>query len=217
MNEPISIPRFIALVTERPIDAEIIRSWFKCAKRHAPAGVLLNLPTVDDRGVPRTTCLVHRKVESSHNYMIPLTRDLEETEATKIVDAFVDLNPDLDFDVHSSAAHHKEANTAPPVVVDEEKYVALCTEWAKRQHDRWMKEREEQGWRYGITLSFKAKTNPLMMPWEQLPAQYRTPNLEEPQALLNLLNDQGYTVITKSELEGMMTLMRQASMKDNIK
>lgn len=217
MNEPISIPRFIALITDDTLDVDVIRAWFTCAKKHAPTGTLLNLPSVDDRGMPRTACLVRREVNNKNHYMVPLTRDLEEYEANKIVDAFSDLQPELDFDIHSSAARTEEVDTSPPVVVDEEKYVALCTAWAKRQHDRWMQDREAQGWRYGVTLSLKNKTNPLMMPWEQLPAQYRVPNLDEPQALLNLLNDQGYTVITKSELDGIMTLMRQNSMKENKK
>ncbi|RYD40192.1 MAG: hypothetical protein EOP83_35625, partial [Verrucomicrobiaceae bacterium] len=159
-------------------------------------------------------CLVHRDTNAGHLYIVPLTRDLEELEAKKIVESFIDLQPELDFDIQSSTAHASDPDTSAPVVVDEEKYLALCTAWAKRQHDQWKKDREDQGWRYGITLSLKNKTNPLLMPWEQLPPQYRVPNLNEPQALLGLLNDQGYTVITKNELEGLMALMRQSAIAE---
>ncbi|RYD68677.1 MAG: hypothetical protein EOP83_00225, partial [Verrucomicrobiaceae bacterium] len=91
---------------------------------------------------------------------------------------------------------------------DQDRYVSLCTAWAKRQHDQWVKDREANGWRYGTTLSMSEKTNPLLRPWDQLPEKYRKPDLDEPQALLDLLNDQGYAVVTKGELQAMLNLMR---------
>lgn len=208
MQEPLSIPRFIALVTEQPLEQEVIRAWFSCVKQHAPSGVLLNIPTSDDKGMPKTVCMVHREQGNQHRYMVPLARDLAENEGDSIVDAFGDLHPDLDFDVQSSATHGDDTKDNPPVIVDQARYVALCTAWAKRQHDTWMKDREENGWRYGTTFSMKDKTNPLIMPWEQLPEKYRKIDLDEPQALLDLLNDQGYAVVTKGELEAMLNLMR---------
>lgn len=208
MSEPLSIPRFIAVVTDEPLPPETVRQWFKCVKTHAP-GLLLNIPSTDNTGMPRTVCLVHREEGAQHRYMVPLARDLEEDEAARIVDAFVDLNPEKDFDVQSSASHDSEPQYQRPVIdVDEKLYVDLCLAWAKRQHDAWVADRKANGWRYGTTLSMSEKTNPLLMPWEQLPEQYRKPDLEEPQALLDLLNSQGYAVITKAELEAMLDLIR---------
>lgn len=213
MQEPLSIPRFIAVVTDKPLEQDVLRAWFKCVKDHAPTGTLLNIPSTDNQGMPRTVCLVHREQGAQHRYMVPLARDLLEDEAELIVDTFVDLQPDLDFDVESSSAWTDDKDYSTPVIdVEEEKYLALCMSWAKRQHEQWMKEREENGWRYGTKFSLKDKTNPLLQTWDKLPERFRKPNLEEPQALLDLLNDQGYTLITKTELEAMLTLMRSVSL-----
>jgi len=37
------------------------------------------------------------------------------------------------------------------------------------QHERWKKERQAQGWTYGPVKDEKAKTNPLLVPFEALP------------------------------------------------
>lgn len=208
MKDPLSIPRFIALVLDSPAEGDVSKTWFKCVKENAPSGVLLNIPTSDDQGMPRTVCMVHREQGTKHLYMVPLSRDLAENEGEAIVDAFTDLQPDLDFDIQSSATHGEEQESHAPVMVDQDRYVSLCTAWAKRQHDTWVKDREANGWRYGTTLSMSEKTNPLIRPWEQLPEKYRKPDLDEPQALLDLLNDQGYAVVTKGELQAMLNLMR---------
>lgn len=38
-----------------------------------------------------------------------------------------------------------------------------------RQHERWMEERQAQGWTYGPVKDTAAKTNPSLVPFEQLP------------------------------------------------
>lgn len=211
-QEPIAIPRFVALVTAEPIERETVKAWFSCVRSAAPAGIMLAIPTTDDRGLPQTVCLVHRETSAKHFYMIPLTRDLEDEETAAIVAAFSALGIDGDFEVEASASHLSAPEQPETgVVIDENKYLELCMAWAKRQHELWMKDRIEQGWRYGTELSISSKTNPLLRPFEQLPDQYRKPNLDEPQALLDLLNDQGYAVITRDELASMLSLMRQSA------
>jgi hypothetical protein len=211
-SEPLSIPRYIALVSREAADRTLVKAWFSCVRQHAPTGLLLAIPTTDDKGMPQTVCLVHRETKTKHCYMVPLTRDLEDDEAARIVNAFSALAPEGEFDVETSASHLSGPEKPEASVnFNEDKYLDLCMAWAKRQHEKWLKDRTEQGWRYGTELSMSAKTNPLLRPFEQLPDQYRVPNFEEPQALLDLLNDQGYAVITKQELESMLTLMRQSA------
>jgi hypothetical protein len=211
-QEPLAIPRFVALVSREPVDQDTVKRWFKSVKIAAPIGTILAIPTTDDKGMPRTVCLVHRETSQKHLYLVPLTRDLSESEAAKIVAAFTQVAPDGEFEVETSASHLATQDAAETdVVFDEDKYHTLCMAWAKRQHETWMKSRVDQGWRYGTELSMDHKTNPLLRPFDQLPDQYRKPNLEEPQALLDLLNDQGYAIITKEELASMLTLMRQAA------
>ena len=209
MNEPLNISRFIALVTSEPLEKDHVKMWFRCVKRCAPSGAVLAIPSADDTGMPQTVALVHREADEKHFYMVPLARDLSEEEAQVIVDAVSRETPDLDFDIHSTSLQAVEPEPAATITVDEANYLDLCTSWAKREHERWMTDRIGQGWRYGTDFSLRNKTHPLLRPWEDLPAKFRVPNLDEPQALLDLLNDQGYTVISKTELESLLSLMRK--------
>lgn len=40
-------------------------------------------------------------------------------------------------------------------------------------HNNWMREKEEDGWRYGIVKDAEAKTHPCMIPYNFLPAEQR--------------------------------------------
>lgn len=206
---PLILPRYISLATADTLDADVVKCWFRCVREHAPNGTVMSVPGIDDKGTPRAVSLVHREMEGQHLYMVPLTRDLTEDEAETVVQAFAAENADLDFDISISSPMadrlEQEANDIP---VEQDRYLALCDAWAKRQHEAWMKEREEQGWTYGTTVSLKNKTHPLMRPWSELPAKFKKVDLSQPQALVDLLNDQGFVFVAKSELESLMRLMR---------
>jgi hypothetical protein len=47
---------------------------------------------------------------------------------------------------------------------------------ARLEHERWLQERLEAGWRYGPERDLARKTNPSLVPWEQLPAETRELN-----------------------------------------
>lgn len=203
MDRPVPLSRYIALCVKEASE-EVRKSWYRIVCDTAPNGVITTVP-VDGKPV----CLVTSLHGETSWLKVPLTRDLLDQEAESIVNAFAAEHPDLDFDVRvsSSAAEQLGADTMP-VTVDKDRYVALCTAWAKSQHDRWMKERLDAGWRYGPTISLSARTHPLLRPWPDLPEQFRKIDLDEPQKLLDLLNDQGYALITRDELQSLMNLMR---------
>lgn len=46
----------------------------------------------------------------------------------------------------------------------------------KVQHERWMAERIAAGWTHGAVKDAEAKTNPLLLPWEQLPETEKAKN-----------------------------------------
>lgn len=216
MQQPIQIARYIALVTAQAVAPAVVKSWFRTVKETIPGGLLLTLSASDDKGMPQSVCLVHREMGERHLYMIPLTRDLEEAEAEGVVQAFMGANPEDDYEIEISALHAPETEEAPSVEVEKARYLELCNAWARRQHETWMASRLDQGWRYGPEMSMTARTNPLLRPWAELSDQFKIPNLEEPQALLDLLNDQGYAVISRDELEAMMALMRKNGLKESV-
>ena len=208
MNSPVNISRYIMLKTADALPKEIIHCWFHAAKSFLPNGVLTTIQTTDEQGSLRSVSLVHREVGGEHEYLLPLTRDLTDKEAEPVVDHFASENPDLDFEIEVSSAQTGLLGQSSSVKVDDGKYLELCTSWAKKQHEIWLKDRTDGGWSYGPVMSLKNKTHPLVRPWHELPDQFKKIDTAQPQNLLDLLNDQGYAVISKQELEGLMRLMR---------
>lgn len=210
MNEPLDVDNMIALCTAETVDADVVRLFYRTVRSFAPSGVLMTLAG-NDNGVPKRVSLVHREVEGSHAYVVPLTRALTTNEVQVVVDAFAAEVPDLDFDIEASTAEMDTTTPvepAPTVDVDAERYHELCVAWARRQHDAWVSERQAGGWRYGTQMSMGDKTHPLLVPFDQLPDTFKKVDTEQPQMLLDLLNAQGFAVITKEELQGFLSLMR---------
>lgn len=57
-------------------------------------------------------------------------------------------------------------------------------------------------------LSLKNKTHPLMRPWDDLPAQYRDVNTNNPENFLQFLNNQGFAVVKQTELGSLLKILR---------
>jgi DNA-directed RNA polymerase specialized sigma54-like protein len=115
----------------------------------------------------------------------------------------------LNFDVEVSSSEANSLLDRPEIEIPDDAYTNLCLAWAKKKHDNWVKDRTEQGWRYGVTMSQKDMTHPLLRPWHDLPAAHRTVDTEQPQQLIDLLTDHGYVMISKEELEALKTAARQ--------
>lgn len=206
LPSPAELSRYIALCVKEDPSKDLVACFFHCVKEHAPPGTTTG---VGIKVSPKPAAVIVDKHGDQFWIKVPLTRDLLQEEGETIVQAFAAKQPELDFDVRmSSATVDTLENEVDPITVDKDHYLALCTQWAKRQHQNWMKERLEQGWRYGTSVSLKDKTHPLLRPWEELPAKFRTINSDEPQTLLDLLNDQGYAVISKTELDSLFKLLR---------
>ena len=208
MNRPSNIQRYIKLIVSESLPRETMSCWFQCVKAFAPSGVLATVQTTDDKGALRSASMVDREVKGKHEYVIPLTRDLSDKEVTPIVESFDEHNPDLEFDVEVSSSEANSLLDGEKAKISDDRYSELCSAWAKKQHDEWVKERTDLGWRYGPTISLKNKTHPLLRQWHELPEKFRKIDFEQPQSLLDLLNDQGYAVIGRNELEGLMRLLR---------
>ena len=164
---------------------------------------------VNHKGKPCGVCLVHRVCDNDrHSYFI-LLRDLSHEEIEKIVKEFAEDQPKLDFDVETNETQ-LVAKDNTGITLDAAKHVALCTALAKQKHIDWMRERTDAGWRYGSTFNADEKTHPLLRPWDQLPDRYREPDMNWPQKLVSMLNDQGYAVIQKDELDRLLKLLRTA-------
>ena len=55
------------------------------------------------------------------------------------------------------------------------------------EHRRWLRERQQAGWRYGTTKDVNGKRSPYMVPWEELPDRAREWNRSAVRRIPSLL------------------------------
>lgn len=195
--------RFIKLLVDHPLSKPVVRMWYNCVVESAPSGITNSITVHDDDEVRHVARLIHQRMDKRHAYLVPLTRDLRDSEIDHIVDQFALMQPDLDFDIETNETKLR-ARDDDTIPLDAARHLALCTALAKQKHESWMRERAGAGWRYGVTFDADEKTHPLLRPWDQLPERYKQPDLDWPQQLVSMLNDNGYVVIPREELAKLM-------------
>lgn len=211
MNQPLDISNYVSLVVTSPLSEDQQKVWFRCVSEQAPSGVVQTLQCGNGEEL-RSVSMVARKTGDNTAYMVPMTRSLAEREVERIVEAYKEACTD-DFDIEATTVPQGSnmSDAGPTLDIEEEQYKALCAAWAKRKHNDWVRSRTEQGWRYGQRVSMKDKTHPLLRPWDDLPASARATDMDEPQELLDLIDSHGYVVVTKSDLETLMGLVRRSN------
>lgn len=66
---------------------------------------------------------------------------------------------------------------------------------AQHEHDRWVKERKKEGWRYSSSpKDLKCKINPCLVPWEQLPPEEQAKDLNTVRSMPRFLAHAGFEI-----------------------
>jgi hypothetical protein len=204
----IEIPRFVKLVSPDHISLEDARLWYQTVLKTAPQGVLSSINMISG-GKPEDYRVVRRDEGKSKALIIPLTRDLLPDELERISTAWMQVCPSGKFAVRCNTNQaDKLENKVQDITMPREEYLSLCVELAKRQHESWMRDKADLGWRYGPKISMANKTHPMIRPWSDLPDQYKDVNTDNPENFLNFLNNQGYAVVRKEELGSLIQLLR---------
>lgn len=206
MTDPVDIPYFVALIRPKALPMDAVKSWVTCVRDKAPAGLLTTVEVSTDDDGRRSARLIHRETTSEHRYIIPVLRALHEKEVERIVEAFCALHPEEDFDIVGTCMSEAEEPNSP--TDEQSRYADLAKSWAKRQHQTWLTSRLKDGWRYGVNVSVSEKTHPLLRPWDDLPDRFKYVDLNEPQALLDVLGENGYVVISKPDLDAVLRLIQ---------
>lgn len=196
----VEITRYVALLLDAEAKEDMTKEWYSCVKNRAPYGVTCSVEASDDNGMNHAM-LIKRVSDNAQMYIVPLTRDLLEDEVEKIVSFFSAEHPDLDFDIEATVVRSGGKTELPTINVDQERYLELCTELSKKQHEDWVSARTKDGWRYGQKLNMLEKTHPLLRAWDQLPDKYKTVDFDQPQRLIDLLTQHGYAIVEKDALE----------------
>lgn len=186
---------FIALsVKQDSVPEGLPRLWYKTATDHLPSGLACTFARGDEQ-----IKMAGKTADGKTTYTIPLTRDPTEKEVTKVVTAF-DAAFEGDYSISSSKIE-VGLKKQIEVEVPHDPLIELCTAWAKQQHDDWVKDKLDAGWRYGTSVSATNKTHPLLRSWSDLPEAYRVVDTSRPEELLKLFNQHGYVLVRRDELD----------------
>lgn len=159
---------YILQRTETPLNVDQARKWYYTVDMLAPEGVLAgddssNLLMLGIQGV-------------EYLYIIPLIRHLEEGEAEKIVEGYMRVT-EHDFDIEASNVYRADADFGHPfeydIRMDETARNIIHENLARHNHNIWIQEKQNKGWRYGLNLDINERTHPAMRPWDDLPESYR--------------------------------------------
>ena len=68
---------------------------------------------------------------------------------------------------------------------------------AAREHARWYDDRTASGWSHGETRDDVTKRNPLLVPWEKLPAEAQAANIDSVRGLPDMLARAGFEAVRR--------------------
>lgn len=173
----------IELKTSEPLPKGVPALWAKTVNAAGPNGVMGETDILQGRELlsVKFYCV---KGKSGYHYVIPLTRDLEESEADTIANAWAYVYPKGDFVINWSqrdSVDHK-IETVQHRVTDS--IVELA---AKTYHNRWQQDKINEGWNFGHKLDARNRKHPMLQPWESLPEKYKVQERERFRTLLRVL------------------------------
>jgi hypothetical protein len=192
----------ISLVIDSEISKADLRHWYDFVKSACP-NLVMALQIKDEKGFPRSVVLVHTERDGRHCYKVPLTRDLTQKEVEKIAKDF-DLR--RDFEITASAKVEKQFTD--DVVVEQTAFEQLAEQWAKAEHEEWVRARTSAGWRFAETISAKDKTHPLLRSWTDLPQKHQNVDVNKPKLFFDFLKAQGYSVVSSQDLNNFNKVLR---------
>lgn len=207
-SQPVAVklPRYIRIQVDEELSKADVRRWFKIVETYGPQNIISSVSLVRPKGGPAEVLLIHRKMaDGKHIYDIPLKRDLTNKEIKTVLEQW-NTYYDKDFLLETTQVEISQQREmlADAIVVKDDSYEKLCEAIAKSQHTMWMNERVQKGWRYGEKVNPRAKTHPMLRPWQELPEDYRKVDEKTPQMFIEELNRMGFTVVKTEELEDLM-------------
>lgn len=189
----------IRLISDEEIPGVWPSMFVKTVDRVGPDDIIHPVQVYDEVGETHSVNLRHYEDEKNnqHIYEVPLSRNLTEEEAEKIVLVWEQLYKG-DFIIETSTPFTgKEVKDNKMISVDN--FNEFSEAIARKNHEKWLHDRSNAGWRFGLKFDSKEKTHPMMRPWHELPEEYKNIDKSYPSFLADLLGDYGFGVYVKKE------------------
>ena len=144
--------------------------------------------------------LIQRRKDGKHD-----PKEASHQEWDNLNEFYRDSNraqaDDIPRKLQSNGYRIVDANAAGTAAVITGLPDKLIEELAQREHDRWVAERESQGWRYGETRDNSQKLHPALLKWDDPDPHKRLPDVEKEKdrdairALAKSLQAGGYVIV----------------------
>jgi hypothetical protein len=199
-KQEIAIELYISLITFKELNKKERRMWLDIVQDYGPENIIDYIQIYTEEG-RKSLNLIFKKTTEGWEYTIPLSRNLGADEAEKIVAAW-DAYYSEDFEIEASTPSNGKA--APDYDFEEEdehsdEYEMFAESLSKLQHQTRINKMTKEGWRYGVTLSYKNRTDPSLLPWEQLPESKKEIDYNYAAQVIELLENMGYNIEEKGE------------------
>jgi len=171
---------YILQRTPSALNAEQAQKWYYTVEMLGPDNVLA--------GDDDTASLMLGMQDTSYIYILPLVRHLTAEEAERIVEGYMRVT-EHDFEIETSNVYRANADFGHPfeydITLDEGARETIHLAMARQHHNRWIQEKQQAGWRFGLNLDLNEKTHPAMRPWDDLPESYQRRVMVEDRELLD--------------------------------
>jgi len=186
---------YISLIVPIELSNEQRALWFTTVKNQIPSGLIGQTRLYSNKDTKESNFFCKKLKTGKFSYVVPLVRDLDASEIHNVVKQWCHVYPDGDFLIDYS----QQQVSSPPSSnsLEQSKINEILDLWAKSQHTRWMEDAVGKGWKFGVRMSSKEKTHPLIQPWEQLPTYAREQNLAAVEDLIKILDSFGYEITQK--------------------
>lgn len=159
---------YILQRTQEPLTSEQVQKWYYTIEMLGPDNIMA--------GDDDNTSLMLGMQSAQYLYIIPLVRHLTSNEAERIVEGYMRVT-EHDFEIETSNVYRADADFGHPfemdLNIDTEARNILEQNLARQEHNRWIQDKMNNGWRYGLSLNLTEKTHPAMRPWDDLPERYQ--------------------------------------------
>jgi hypothetical protein len=153
---------YIKLTTFEPLDSNSLMMWNNTIKEFAPEDAISASITITK---------TKNSDDGEYYHTVELRRHLYSFETEFIVNAW-EAQYLLDFDIEISG-EYDPSRQVTDYQISADAVDDIQEQASKFLHNRWVEERTQSGWRYGLKYNLNEQTSPKLMNWDNLPISYR--------------------------------------------
>jgi hypothetical protein len=182
---------YIRLSTTTGLGDDAVKLWFGAVSDAGPEGCIASTELRADRTPVR---FYMRESKGQQIYTVVLSRNLTNEEATKIAEAYAQTVPNGDFEITYSQQFQQDTK---PKQISTNLIKAIALEAAKKNHGSWLRQKTNEGWRFGQKHSPKQKMSPVLQDWENLSEQYQRHEYQRMLSLMEVLEGMNLSLVRR--------------------